>query len=350
MTAATNASHSPSLFAHKNRKDWGVGVLAWEADGKRGYLFEDGEERTMASDFFPLMRRVEQPSAEQAASYARMQRILAARAKATDSARRGATFADHVERFRETYADGLHDPKWIAEVRGDSFEGRSPRHRDAILAEAKEQLSCSALDELIGSHKYDQLWNLATSVLARTDLVPAAQLRKPKSATPEQQRGVAVAARELLYGKTPYEQRFDRYVAALTAFYGEPARWEMATGLSAIVDPTAHVCVQPAIFRQQFKAAGSSGTVPARPSGAAYNKLLVIARSVGNQLTGQGETPRDLLDVLDFIRIALKPPGKVGAAKKGGRHSSRRIDDDDATASDSGRHGEDSFGLDAVDV
>jgi hypothetical protein len=347
MTAATKISHSPALFAHKNRKDWGVGVLAWEADGKRGYLFENGEERTMASGFFELMRRVEQPNAEQSASYANLQRILAARAKATDTARRGATFADHVERFRETYTDGLQGDKWLAEVRGEGPEARSPRHRDAALAEAKKQLSCHALDELISNHKYEQLWSLVMSVLARTDLVPTAQQKKPKSATAEQQRSLAMAVRELLYGKTPYEQRFQRYLAALAEVYGEPARWEIATVLSAIVHPTEHVCVQPAVFRQHFKANGSSSTVPSGPSSTAYNKLLVIARFVGTQLTGQGETPRDLLDVLDFIRIALKPPAKARVAKKVGR-SSRRVSEDDAAVSDSDSGSEEAFGgLDA---
>jgi hypothetical protein len=331
MAAAPNASRSPSLFAHKNRKDWGVGVLAWEADGKRGYLFANGEERTMAGDFFELMRRVEQPNAEEQAAYARMQRILAARAKADDSARRGATFADHVERFRETYADGLQDAKWIVEIRGEGAERRSPRHRDAVLEEAKEQLSSAALDAMLGSLKHEQLWDLVTSILGRTDLVPAAQLKKPKSVTPEQQRGLAIAARELLYAKTPYEQRFDRYLGALAAFYGEPARWEIATALSAIVHPGEHVCVQPAVFRQQLKATGSSGTVAAKPSNAAYGKLLAIARFVGTQLNNQSEAPRDLLDVLDFIRIALKPPAKVRVAKAAAGRSSRRAAEDDDT-------------------
>lgn len=340
MPAATNVSPSPALFAHKNRSDWGVGVLAWEADGKRGYLFENGEERTMASGFFELMRRVDHPNAEQSASYARLQRILAARAKATDSARRGAKFADYVERFRETYPDGLQGAKWVAEVRSEGHEARSPRHRDPALADAKEQLSCSALDDLISSLKYDQLWNLVTSVLGRTDLVPTAQLRKPKSVVAEQQRGLAIAVRELLYGKTPYEQRFERYLAALAAFYGEPARWEMATALSAIVHPATHVCVQPGVFRQQFKANGTSGTVPSGPSSNAYNKLLVVARFVSTQLTGQGESPRDLLDVLDFIRIALKQPAKVRAVKKAAASSRRGADDDAGVASDS----EEAFG------
>jgi hypothetical protein len=332
MTVAPTESRSPSLFAHKNRKDWGVGVLAWEADGKRGYLFANGEERTMAGDFFELMRRVEKPNAEETAAYVRLQRILAARANADDTARRGATFADHVETFRETYADGLQDAKWIVEVRGEGAEHRSPRHRDALIAEAKQELSSSALDALISGQKHEQLWNLVTSIFSRSDLVPAAQLRKPKSPTAEQQRGLAIAARDLLYGKTPYDQRFDRYLGALAEFYGEAARWEIATALSAIVHPTEHVCVQPAVFRQHFKATGTRGTLPTRPSKSAYAKLLVVARFVGTQLTGQGETPRDLLDVLDFIRIGLKPPPKAPVIKAAGSRSARRAasEDDDA--------------------
>jgi len=56
MTQAAHESRSSSLFAHTGRKDWGVGVLAWEADGKRGYLFANGEERTMANGFFEKMQ------------------------------------------------------------------------------------------------------------------------------------------------------------------------------------------------------------------------------------------------------------------------------------------------------
>jgi hypothetical protein len=345
MAAATNVSRTPALFAHKTRTDWGIGVLAWEADGKRGYLFENGEERTMASGFFELMQRVEKPSAEQTASLTRLQRILAARAKATDSEQRGASFADHIERFRETYADGLQGAQWLADVRGESDDA-SPRHRESVLAAAKEKLSAQALDELIGAHRYDQVWNVALSVLSRCDLVPAAQ-RKPKAATGEQQRTLAMAVRELLHGKARYEQRFDRFLAAWAGFYGEPARWEIATALSAIVHPEAHVCVQPAVFRQQLKASGSSGSIPSRPTSAAYIKLLTMARFVGTQLAGHGETPRDLLDVLDFMRIALKPPAKARAAKKAVGRSAHRDGDGDEGASDNGASdngAEESFG------
>ena len=333
MTQPANESRSPSLFAHKNRKDWGVGVLAWEADGKRGYLFDNGEERTMASGFFEMMRRIDHPNAEESAAGGRLQRLLAQRAKASATARLGATFADHVEGFRETYPDGLQDAKWLIEVRGEGATRRAPRHRDAMVSEAKALLSSAALDALISGQKHEQLWNLITGVLGRTDLVPATQLRTPKSVTPEQHRGLALAARDLLYGKTPYEQRFEHYLGALAGFFGEPARWEIATALSAIVHPKEHVCVQPAVFRQYLKATGSRSTIAARPSNAAYARLLVISRFVNSQLVGQGEAPRDLLDAQDFIRIGLKPAAAPRVAKATSGRPSRPPSDDDDTAS-----------------
>ncbi len=333
MTQAANESRSLSLFAHTGRKDWGVGVLAWEADGKRGYLFANGEERTMAKGFFELMRRVEQPSADESATYARLQRILAARANANASLRLGATIADQVASFRETYVGGLQDPRWIREVRGEGVERRTPRHRTAMVRDAREQLSSKVLDALISSQRYDDLWNQVTSVLGRTDLVPASQLRKPKSVDVQHQRGLAVAVRDLLYGETPYEQRFQRYLGALAGFMGEPARWEIATALSALVNPTEHVCIHPTLFRQQLKATGSRGTVAARPTSAAYTKLLAIARFIGSQLVGQDEVPRDLLDVRDFMQVALKPPPKTRTTKANGGHSERPPSDEDDSAS-----------------
>ena len=95
MTSPT--SDFPSIFAHTLRKEWGIGVLAWEDGGKRGYLFEDGEERTMASGFHQLMRRVEKPNAEQIAAHERLRQRLAVSEKAASLATAGGpTFLDQM--------------------------------------------------------------------------------------------------------------------------------------------------------------------------------------------------------------------------------------------------------------
>ena len=317
MTLATDDILVPSIFAHATRQDWGVGVLAWEDGGKRGYLFADGEERTLASGFYELMGRVEQPSPEQKAISVRLQRMLAGRGHARHVATeaQGPTFHDQVARLRETYPDGLQDSKWAEEVRGEGAQSRSLRHREALIMEAQEQCSAEKLDALIGSQQYAQVWELIVNVLSHSDLVPKVQLKQPKSANYEQQRDLASTTRELLYGKGPYEQRFDRFVAALAAHTGEPAHWEIATALSAVVYPTEHMCVQPTFFRKQLKTICSPGAPPAaKPSGTEYIRVMAVVRVVTKKLAEQGEVTRDLLDVLDFMCFTLRPVTKVRPA------------------------------------
>ncbi len=313
MASATNDSGSPSLFNHTTRKDWGVGVLAWEDGGKRGYLFEDGEERTMASGFHQLMRRVEQPNPEQKAAYDRLRGLLAARENAKSSSPRphGPSFLDQLSKLHETYPTGLVDPKWLTEVRGEGVEKRTPRHRDAAIREVEEVLSASALDALISNQRYTQVWELVVATLSHTDLVPTAQLKKPKAVDAEHMRVLALAVRELLHGKTPFEQRFDRFLSALASVIGESVRWEMATALISLAQPTEHICVHPTVFRHQLKATGSRGTAPARPTSVAYARMLGVARLVAKKLGEQGQVPRDLLDVHDFMRVTFGPPPKV---------------------------------------
>jgi len=317
MTLATDHSLVPSIFAHATRQDWGVGVLAWEDGGKRGYLFADGEERTLASGFYELMGRVEQPSPEQEATLVRLQRMLARRGHARHAATetQGPAFHDQIVRLRETYPNGLQDSKWVEDIRGEGAQSRSLRHREALIMEAREQLSAEKLDALIANQHYAQVWELIASVLSHSDLVPKVQFKQPKAANYEHQRDLALAARELLYGKGPYEQRFDRFVAALAAQTGGPAYWEIATALSAVVYPKDHICVQPTFIRKQLKTICSPGAAPAaKPSGAEYNRVLAVARVVTKKLGEQGDAPRDLLDVLDFMCLSLKPGTKVRAA------------------------------------
>lgn len=313
MTLTTDGTSLLPVFAHTARKDWGIGVLAWETSGKRGYLFEDGRERALANGFYNLMRLVEKPNPDQKATSIRLQQLLVARANAqsASSGANGLSFANQLASFHEVYPAGLSDPNWVLNVRGEGAAQPAPRHRSSLVQEAQEQLSATALDSLIASQQYEHTWELIVSVLGRTELVPAAQLRKSKAANTDRLRDLTVAARDLLYGKQPYAPRFDRYVAALAAYSNEPTRWEMATALSAVGHPAEHVCVHPVDFRLQLKVAGSRETIAARPNGAGYTRLLAVARAIARKLTDHNEVPRDLLDVHDFIRVTLRPASKA---------------------------------------
>ena len=168
----------PTLFAHSVRKDWGVGVFAGEKDGKRRYLFENGEERTLASGFDQLMKRVEKPTSEQQLAFARLQGVLAGRAKNDPGGGKPSAFAlsSQLVKFRETYPSGFSDPSWIQDVRG----GANGRLRTALAA-AEERLALKALDALTSPRSPADAWQVVRDVLASSGLVPAAQLALTQS-------------------------------------------------------------------------------------------------------------------------------------------------------------------------
>ena len=302
----------PTLFAHSLRKDWGVGVLAGEKDGKRRYLFENGEERTLANGFDQLMKRVERPTPDQQLAFARLQGVLAGRAKNGGEGGKPSGFAlsSQLVKLRETYPSGFSDPRWLEDVRG----GANGRLRTALAA-AEEQLSAKALDSLTSRSPAD-VWQVVRDVLASSGLVPAAQLALKQSSG---ERELAGAIRELLHGTGAHDKRFDRFVATFTAAFGAPPGWELVTALSALVHPLDHVCVEPTTFRKQVKAVSAQRSVSARPSAGGYATFLSVARLIANKLTEQGEVPRDLIDVRNFIVFTMKPASKARPKPKAAR-------------------------------
>lgn len=326
MNSAPDETQFPSLFSHTIKTEWGVGVLSEEKDGKRRYLFENGEERTLATGFYELMSRVESPTPEQQLTYARLQGVLAARGSAESKSSKGTvwTISNQLGRFRLAYSDGLSDQTWASEMRGSEGK-RGTGQRQAILAKAESALSRTALDAAIEGGRHLAVWEALVGVLTSTDLVPAAQLKRaPTSGEPL--RNLAVRLRELLHGDGNFDQRFDRWVAALTLAMGEQPRWELATAPAGVFHPREHLCVEPTAFRKQLKAWGGRAAPSLQPTGSGYASFLSVARLLANQLAAHGEVPRDLLDVRDFVVVSLKPVPKGAAAapsKKAERAASR---------------------------
>lgn len=323
MTVASDDSMFPSLFAHALRKDWGVGIFAAETDGKRRYLFEDGAERTFAPGFDQMLHRVERPNDQQRAAQTRLRSVLAKRRSkdGTGTKAPGEDFAEQLARLRQLHAAGFSDPTWAAAVRGegeiesDAELASASLHRQRTLDLAREELSASALDALISAKQFSKVWDRLVAVLKRTNLVPASQL-KLKVAGAEPERALAVALRELLHGSGPYPQRFDRYLAAFIAAFNQHPKWELATAPSALLSPKEHVCVEITTFRKQIRMFGSLRGVASQPSSAAYAMFLGSTQLVAKKLGEQGESPRDLMDVRDFIVLTLKPPAKTPTASR----------------------------------
>jgi hypothetical protein len=324
MTEATN--EFPGLFRHPSRVAWGVGVLADERDGKRTYLFEGGEERTMGSGAHDMMHRLASLDADQQSTLARLTALVARRHGLPDASKATAVvLLEQVAVLRRTFPQGLLDPTWQSEK-------RAAQARESLVPRAQKALALSAIDAQLKAQQLDALWASATQVLLATGWLPADQLQ------PAPAPGLALLAgalRELLYGSATIEQRVDRFSIAFDTAFRRPPRWETTTGLLALVSPDRHVLVDLPSFRKQLKRLGSKGPLPQSPNGASYVRCLNAARIVANKLTEQGEGPRDLLDVHDFIRFTFKatPPARRAKAPKAPKKKTRAEEPEDADES-----------------
>ncbi|HEY4159347.1 MAG TPA: hypothetical protein VGM29_14665 [Polyangiaceae bacterium] len=311
MTQATQSAPFPTLFEHQLRKEWGVSVVSGEHDGKRRFLFEGGEERTMSASSLDLMRRVDSPNPEQQAAYARLTVLLAkrgGRVKVATSDIARASITAQLLWLRERCPKALKDEKWLTDPRRQGAR----RARDLAIDKARELLSRKVVDGLIAAERFDTLWQSVSDVLTASELTSAQRIAGTLSS--QQLVVLGGAVRKLLFGTSTYEQRFDGFVAAFDTVFREPPSWELATALSALVFPTEHTFVEPGPFRKQLKALGRNNVLSARPSGAAYARCAGMARTIATELGALGEVPGDLFDVLDFVSATIasvKPRGKA---------------------------------------
>ena len=86
--------------------------------------------------------------------------------------------------------------------------------------------------------------------------------------------------------------------------------WELSTALSALLYPSDQVCVHPARFKQQAMWMAPRLEHPKKPDGASYHRYLAMVQGVRDRLVKAGLTPRDLLDVYDFMLTTLTPSAR----------------------------------------
>jgi len=302
--AEADIAEFPVLFVHSARLAWGVSVLSGERDGKRRYLFEDGEERTMAAAHQHLMQRVDRPDRGQQATYARLMALLAKREgrEPAGAAVGMKAIIAQVESFRVKYPAGFSSEAWQADE-------RNLRVREACQA-VQRALSAAAMEKLARANRLEGVWSQVVTLVGESGLVPE-PLGAPSSIG--HQRLLGEGVRDLLHGTDHFERRFDRFVMCHESVFQKFPDWPAATALPALMSPVEHVCVDPATFRSQLKALSRPSTLGARPSSRSYARCRSMARALASSLATQGEVPRDLLEVHAFIRATLKPARKAGS-------------------------------------
>lgn len=305
-----SSNELPALFRHSARPQWGLAIVAWEHEGRRGYQFEDGELRVFKEGFFHLLEEVTKPLDQAAATTARLSRAAGLAADGSKPASTDAPkapvetvpFDRQVAYFVRLFPEGFADPQWKSMYRGDS-KRRAKKHRDPAIADAAEKLSRERLDSLLAADDLRGIADLAGEVLGATNLTTAAQGRPITEMTRGREKLFAPALRDLLWDEDePIANRMERYIATL----GKPT-WPLVTGLPALVHPERHICVHGPTFRSQAAWLAPRMKWSRKPAGRAYSDILELAAKIRRSLEEAGVPPTDMFDIHDFVRRTLKP-------------------------------------------
>jgi hypothetical protein len=295
------------LYRHVNRPQWGLAVHAWTKGSLSGYQFEDGALRSIRLDYCRLLERVTLVPDDAAHRCAALVRLLGPKHGARRSRRAVSPptfgFQDQIDLFRDLYPRGFAGETWQKEKR-DGGKRVLKRHREPTIRLAQELLSREALDRLVAAEEFVGILERVETVLKSTDLVSASQRRLLMHKDAAAERRFAIALRDLLYGdELNFSSRFERYVSEL----GSCATWSLATALLALVHPVKHVCVRPTSFKTQARVSMPQLAYDKQPTASHYQGYRTIANSARDKLREAGLSPKDLLDVYDFIWTTLRP-------------------------------------------
>lgn len=312
-----NLAPSFILYEHAKRPHWGPAVVAWERDGKRGYLFQDGTLRVIASLYysqFELSKVDPAPLARSFQHHLAQLDIEVAPSTTSRGAATPASIAEQVQLFLAEYPGGFVGNAWQAHVRGVAAKRRLKRHRNAAILDARRELDATRLAGLKDATAQQSLWRDICNMLKQTDLVSFQELRQLEERLPHIEPGLTAALGELLVTRvddSEFEVRFTRLLRALTVSLGGVApSWSLLTSLLTLHEPEHHVCVYPTSFAQQARAVKEPSPRSKQPNAVDYARALRIANALRQALGNLGVTPVDLIDVCDFMRVTTSPTAR----------------------------------------
>ena len=208
-------------------------------------------------------------------------------------------------------------------MRGMGDKSRLKRHRDAAIEHAQRLLSEDRRRFQLTLGNTEQIVNDLTAVLSKTTLVPIGQVKQLDRLDAHQRAALAKALVQHLYPREDEGSFADLVKALSPALSNLRGSWAFVTALRALVRPSEHACVQPGKFALQARIMHRELPNASKPSERDYHAFRKLAREVERELRQRGLAPRDLLDVLDFMRTTLSPSARATLAGAAARRRMR---------------------------
>lgn len=296
----------PVLLRHVKRPQWGLAILAWEADGRRAYQFEDGRLRNFKEGYYDLLQPAQPEQRTEEAVIIDLQAAIGSGLSADKVLTPVATFEQQVEIFKKLYPKGFAGEKWTEEHRSTPNGRDLKRHRDPVIAQTQERLSAESCAALIEAKKFGDINTAVIEILGSTSLVGLSDVKVLRTMDAETGQRFAETLVGLLHGEGDFSPRFKAWIKVLEdTLEGKPS-WRITTVMPSLLAPTEHVCVRHSAFIRQAASIAPSSQYSQRPTAGAYRNFQRVARVVLTRLEGAKLKPRDLMDVHDFVWATLR--------------------------------------------
>ncbi len=307
-TTTEPAPEEVAFYRHTKKPGWGIGMICWERDGKRGYKFEDGELRIIAEDYYRLL----EPSEDPASDSPLLRELAKMRSADGDDAAHRMTIEEQMAVFLLQFPGGFGSDEWKKGYRGKKDKRRLKRHREPALADAEEKLNKAAVDAMVDGGRHGELQEVLVDVLGATDMVSKAHLEpfRRKVAT----EPFSLALREALYGDDTLDARLGELFRQMSMLWSR-VPWQVPTAILSVVHPKDFVCVKPSVFTKQADCSPLPIRPTKTPTPRVYRGYLELARQLRTSLSDRGVPPHDLWDIHDFIWITQRPAAAEFLAK-----------------------------------
>ena len=253
LTTSNPATNETALFQHRTCPHWGLAVLAWERENKRGYQFEDGKLRIFTRDYFDRLEAVDRPLDVQARALDQLSRHIGSRraAKRNGTEHPTISFSRQVDYFRAQFPKGFQSASFAKKHRGMGAPKPLKRHRNPAVKLARSLFTEERVRAALASNNAAALLADFASLFDSTDLVTKAQSRGFESMGESHAHRVVSALAELVWGEGPLRSRFDRSTSALNRALPRGANWAIATAVPALLLPAELVAVKATTFARQ---------------------------------------------------------------------------------------------------
>lgn len=300
----------PKLFRHKLRPQWGLAVIAWEGEGKRGYQFEDGKLRVFKEGFFDRLEAVAPEGGGEATIEVLTQRLDWKQNASPTTKRRPIetiSFGEQLSTFSDLYPKGFQGLLWSKDKRGIDTKRGLKRHRDQGVVQAQRLFAEGRLRALIDAGESAKIIESILELGRGTDLVTKKHLAPLGGVADEAAQELAESLLDLLHGSDSLAIRFERHVVTLARTTGQKPTWPLATLVLALFSPKEYLFIKPTVLKTQAATVSPHLKVTNVPSAPAFERLCELAATVREKLVTKDYRPRDLLDVLDFMSATLAP-------------------------------------------